>query len=268
MKKLKPTPTYQAPALDKGLDILECLAASRVPQTRSQIAALLGRGPSEVFRMLVRLEQRGYLERDPVSGAYSLTLRLHELSHTHSPHQRVAQTALRPMRELAENTRESCHLSVLYRGRVLVLQQEESPDEVRLSVERGSTIAPIYSVSGRLLLAFSADAEVQEILKVDPDYQRYTREQNEAFTRRLRDIARRGFEEAYSETIEGVYDVAALLGSPHSTVRMALAVASLTREGRRTVRERLLRPLQECAAHITQVSGLSPLAASSKAVGE
>ena len=42
---------YSAPALEKGLDILELLAGSSPGLTQNQIAARLGRSPSELFRM-------------------------------------------------------------------------------------------------------------------------------------------------------------------------------------------------------------------------
>src|ERR1043165_5034011 len=88
-----PVPSYHVPALEKGLDILECLAAQGVPMTQAQIARAIGRGSNELFRMLTTLERRGYIQRDPVSGAYGLTLRLFELSHTHSPLQDLLRAA-------------------------------------------------------------------------------------------------------------------------------------------------------------------------------
>jgi uncharacterized membrane protein len=43
---------YRAPALDKGLDILEALAATEVGLTQAEIAKALDRSPSEIYRML------------------------------------------------------------------------------------------------------------------------------------------------------------------------------------------------------------------------
>src|SRR5215213_812806 len=88
-------PSYYVPALEKGLDILECLAAQGVPLTQAQIARAIGRGANELFRMLTTLERRGYIQRDPLTGAYGLTLRLFELSHTHSPLQGLLRAAAR-----------------------------------------------------------------------------------------------------------------------------------------------------------------------------
>ena len=56
---------YRAPALEKGLDILELLARHGAPMTTSQMAATLGRSVSELFRMVLALEFRGYIEASP-----------------------------------------------------------------------------------------------------------------------------------------------------------------------------------------------------------
>jgi uncharacterized membrane protein len=52
---------YRAPALDKGLDILELLAGVDGGLTQAEIAKKLGRSPNEFYRMLDRLVKRGYV---------------------------------------------------------------------------------------------------------------------------------------------------------------------------------------------------------------
>ena len=54
---------YRAPALDKGLDILELLAGIDGGLTQAEIAKQLGRSPNEFYRMLDRLVRRGYVTR-------------------------------------------------------------------------------------------------------------------------------------------------------------------------------------------------------------
>ena len=54
---------YRAPALDKGLDILELLAGVDGGLTQAEIAKRLGRSPNEFYRMLDRLVRRGYVTR-------------------------------------------------------------------------------------------------------------------------------------------------------------------------------------------------------------
>ncbi|HEV3029428.1 MAG TPA: helix-turn-helix domain-containing protein, partial [Planctomycetota bacterium] len=78
-------PSYPVPALEKGLDLLEALAARPGDRAQSELARDLGRSASEIFRMLNCLERRGYIVKDPASGRFRLTLRLYELAHTHTP---------------------------------------------------------------------------------------------------------------------------------------------------------------------------------------
>ncbi|HEV7286119.1 MAG TPA: helix-turn-helix domain-containing protein, partial [Kaistia sp.] len=65
-------PAYSAPALEKGLDVLELLASLSEGVTPSQIAQQLGRSLQEVYRVVVALERRGYIQRPP--GEESLVL--------------------------------------------------------------------------------------------------------------------------------------------------------------------------------------------------
>jgi len=51
--------SYRAPALDKGLDIVELLAVSTVGLTQAQIASHLKKSVNEIYRMLNTLKERG-----------------------------------------------------------------------------------------------------------------------------------------------------------------------------------------------------------------
>lgn len=89
---------YRAPALDKGLDILELLSGIDGGLTQAEIAKHLGRSPNEFYRMLDRLVRRGYVTR--LEGdRYSLTLKLFGLAQLHAPVRRLASYATPLMRD-------------------------------------------------------------------------------------------------------------------------------------------------------------------------
>jgi DNA-binding IclR family transcriptional regulator len=248
-------PRYQVPALEKGLDILEYLAAEGIPLTQTQIARALGRGPNELFRMLVSLERRGYIQRDPGSGAYSLTLRLFELSHTHSPYRTLLRAATRPMQALTETVLESCHMSVLQRGKLLILAQEESPRRLRLSTEIGSTFPIIHTASGRLLLAHLPVEECDELLAHDADYAKLTKTHQRELLARLATIREQGYDEAYGEVTEGVNVMSVLVGDPAGSIHAALTIPALGRKQEPTHAD-LLAALRACAGEISRAAGL------------
>ena len=111
---------YSVPALEKGLDILELLADATQPLSQVQIAERLDRSVNEIFRMLTRLEGRGYLHRGD-EGHYRLSAKLFALSHRHPPTAHLLDAALPLMRQLAHDVGQSCHLATLHGQDILIL---------------------------------------------------------------------------------------------------------------------------------------------------
>jgi DNA-binding MarR family transcriptional regulator len=64
-KAPKASSRYRTPALKKGLDILELFASEPSGLTKSDVARKFGRTISEIFRMLLCLEERGYIAQSP-----------------------------------------------------------------------------------------------------------------------------------------------------------------------------------------------------------
>jgi DNA-binding IclR family transcriptional regulator len=243
------------PALEKALDVLEYLSEQAVPLTQAQLARALNRQAGEIFRMLACLESRGYLRRDPATGGYSLTLKLFELSRTHSPFEVLLKVAQPLMRALAEELRESCHLSVLHHDRVLVLAQEDSPKPFRLSVEIGSMHSPLHTTSGRVLLAALPEHERDEILGRDEEWVREKPPARANFLKRLTAIRARGYERAEGERFVGGLDIGVPVGTPDSSIKAALTIATL-KERTGPSLDAMLPALRACSLAIVAQAGL------------
>lgn len=238
---------YSVPALEKGLDILETLARTGTPQSLAELAKILDRSPNELFRMLSCLEQRGYLVKDAASSRYSLTLKLFELAHTHSPLEKILDAARRPMAELAERVQESCHLSILRRDELLVVAQAERPGRTHFLVEVGAVFNPLTTASGRLLLSFLTPEERDDFIGQQlPN--------KAAFLRNLEAIRQKGVSTADNETYAGVHDIAILVGNPEIRVTAALAVSFLAKTSPKTRQidyvDRIVGHLRAAAASI------------------
>ncbi len=246
---------YSVPALEKGLDVLEYLSEQAVPLTQAQLARALNRQAGEIFRMLACLESRGYLRREPLTGAYSLTLKLFELSRAHSPYEVLLKAAQPLMRSLAEDLRESCHLCVLHRDRVLVLAQEESPRPFRLSVEVGSLHSPLHTTSGRVLLASMEEAQCEEVLVRDLEWRREKPALRAAFIKRLAAIRARGYERSEGERFVGGLDIGVPVGPPECSIKAALTIATLKEKNGPSL-ETMLPALTACAEVIAVHAGL------------
>jgi DNA-binding IclR family transcriptional regulator len=168
---------YATPALEKGLDILEALADSAAGMTLNELAQQLGRKIGEIFRMAVTLHRRGYVQVDE-NDRYTLTLRMFELAHRQRPLRSLVDQALPLLRELANRSRQSCHVAVYQGGRVVIIAQVESPERWSFGLKVGVLIGLTDTASGHVLLAFRDEAQrarmlaehiqVEGELKVDP----------------------------------------------------------------------------------------------------
>jgi DNA-binding IclR family transcriptional regulator len=151
---------YSAPALEKGLDILEVLSLSNTELSLSQIAAAIDRSKSEIFRMMIVLEERGYIARNS-SDCYRLTERLAVLSAQRPVNQRLAECAAVILTELAAQTKLSCYLSALDDGELQVIAEARSAVGYGISVDVGYRSPLLGSAAGLSILAFMRDDELQ-----------------------------------------------------------------------------------------------------------
>lgn len=200
--------TYTAPALEKGLDILELLAAEDEGLSQMVIAQRLGRSANELFRMLSVLERRGYLVRH-IDGNYRLSLRLFALAHQHPPLKRLLTVALPIMQELAQATRQSDHLVIHFARRIVIVAQVDSPEPMGFGVRLGANF-PFRPdrASSRVLSAFQPSAVqdelIAELAENSPNSISTSKVRAELAT-----IVRKGFYMAESDTTTGVTDLCA-----------------------------------------------------------
>ena len=107
---------HRAPALSKGLDILELPASGAQGSSQIEIAKTLGRTTSEIFRILMVLRKRGYVELAEEADRYALTTKLFELAHRHPPTRRLTSRAGDTMQRLANRVNQSMHMVILHAG--------------------------------------------------------------------------------------------------------------------------------------------------------
>ncbi|MEY4984062.1 MAG: transcriptional regulator [Pseudomonadota bacterium] len=197
---------YRAPALSKGLDILEYLATESDGRTQAEIAKTLGRTTSEIFRMLMVLRKRGYVHLNEEDDRYSLTTKLFEIAHRHPPIRRLTSIAGEAMQKLANRINQSMHMAILHSGKVLVIAQVDCSDNNITAVRLGAHI-PLYDTSsGRVLAAWMDDESLAALLAeagagVDG--------RQADFVRDLPAVRAAGYAQNDSFTIAGVTNIAA-----------------------------------------------------------
>ena len=193
----------------KGLTVLEYLAKSDAPRGISDLARALGLNKSNVHRTLQTLIAAGYV-RAISSGTYECTLKLFELGSVVLARVDVRQAAEPFMQSLAEQTRETIHLSVLDEAEVIYLHKIESPHPVRAYSSIGGR-APAYCVaSGKALLAYN-DKVLQALPDRLPAFTTRTISSLDKLKRELERVRAQGFAINRGEWREGVCGLAAIV---------------------------------------------------------
>lgn len=198
---------YAAPALEKGLDILEVLADSVTGYTLNELAQKVGRKVSEIFRMAVTLQRRGFVQVDE-NDRYTLTLRMFELAHRQQPLKSLVSAALPLLRELANRARQSCHLTMYQGGRVVVIAQVESPERWSFGLKVGVVMGLTDTSSGHVLLAFRDEIDRARMLRAHIGVEgELDMDPGELFSI-LQEVRERGYSAMPSKQTRGITNIA------------------------------------------------------------
>lgn len=252
------TEKYKAPALEKGLEIIEYLALQPTAQSQSEIAMGLNRSPNEIYRMLAALEAKGYIRRDQVSAKYALTLKLYYLSRRHSFVEKLRAAAQQVMKETSNIIQEPCHLCVIHDNQVMVIAYSKSPSPIAIMIEEGNLYSIAQTTSGKLLLSFSDVEDRASILRQDTYYQKLSKIKRQKFDETLAEIKRLGYYHMPSAYAEGVSDISVPIGNDDTGIIACLTVSKLIKlESKDDVPvSAILTELQRCKLQIEANLGL------------
>ena len=206
---------YFAPALEKGLDVLELLSTEREPLTMGQIAERLSRSKGELFRMLVALERREYIRRDGESERFTISNRLFELAMRTPPTRDLVSVALPHLEVVAQELDQSCHLAVVSGLQIAVIARVEAPGELGFAVRIGYRRRLDHSTSGRVMMAYlQPRARERLFAKLAEEYADFN---PSALAVELERVVERGFEAGPSSAVKGITDVGAPVFGPGAT---------------------------------------------------
>lgn len=166
------SPGRRATSVDHVLDVLLAFRSGR-PRSVTELSRQLDLPPSSVYRALVTLHEGGYLYREPGATAYQVGPRVHELIDAVFGRFAIRDTSLPYLHQLAADIGETVALSVpvgWYSVRIAVV---EGWRELTYSLPLGETWPLHIGASGRAILAFMSDEEIERYLD-ERDFRKYT----------------------------------------------------------------------------------------------
>jgi DNA-binding IclR family transcriptional regulator len=157
--------SLQVPALQRGLALLEHLAAHPEGATLSELGAKLRISLTSVFRLAGALEELGYLRRDDKTKRFAVTQKLLLLGQPHSGSRSLVESSLEPMRRVLQATGETTQLCCPAGTECVVIEQRPSIHPFKYIVDLGSRCPAYCCAPGKAMLAFLPEDELDAVLR-------------------------------------------------------------------------------------------------------
>lgn len=162
--RISTKPRELAPALSRGINILELIASSRRTFSLTEIATKLGIAKSSVFALCTTLVSAGLLERQG-DGSYRLGLRLVDLANARLEDSDLPGAFYRTWDSFGVFRQEAVILSVRDVADMVYIACRNSPLPLGVTFRIGMRLPACCTATGKAVLSTLSEDEVRAIYK-------------------------------------------------------------------------------------------------------
>ena len=154
-------------SLQKSMSVLECFT-SRTPELGiTQISEMLGLSKSNVHNIVSTFEKLGYIEQNPVTGKYSLGLKMLEYSYVINESLGYQRNLYQILRSICQKTQHVVFFAIPKKEKIIYISAVYPEQTVYHFPTRSITgeTAPMYCTSiGKAILAFMKPEEAEPFI--------------------------------------------------------------------------------------------------------
>jgi IclR family transcriptional regulator, pca regulon regulatory protein len=212
-------------ALARGLDVIRAFGPNRPIMTLSEVATVTGLARPTARRMLLTLEELGYVR--VAQGGFALTPRVLELGMAYIGSTSIWDIARPHMERLVGCTNESSSIAQLDGSDIVYVVRVAVPKIITIAVTIGTRFPALQTSLGKVLLAELPPDELEQVLAlpsrsgVAPLWRPTTEERDSA----LYEVRTRGWALADEHLAYGIRSIAAPLRDGTNRVIAALNVS-------------------------------------------
>ena len=152
-------------SVEKVLQIIEIMMKEPEPMRLQDIAFKAEMPPSTALRMINTLLVYGYVNQDPETLRYSLSLKFAQIGSAVSSHFSLSKIAHPLLVELRQRCQESCCLAVEENMELIYIDVVDGPDNMLRIMQRIGKKAPLHSTGiGKLLLLNYSNKQLNELI--------------------------------------------------------------------------------------------------------
>ncbi len=155
------------------MQLLDLLAKERRSLSLMELSQRTGWPKSTIHALLSTLIDYSMIMQDSFTGKYHLGMHLFELGNVVVSNWHALEVARPAMRKIMQETGESVVLGIIDRDEVLIIEQLDSGNPLRVMMESGTRL-PLYSTAlGKAMLAALPFSQAKRILK-DTEFRAFT----------------------------------------------------------------------------------------------
>jgi DNA-binding IclR family transcriptional regulator len=248
------TDNRKAPALERGLKVLELLAEEGAELGLKSIAQKLDIPVPSLWRILGVLRENGYVLFDRDRKTYRLGFKFLYLGNMVLKRMGFRSQAGGYLRQLVERTGETAELSARIKDQLILIEQVEGPDPVRLFSRIGSAYPYFHATApGKVYLAHLDTAKLKSVMTRMglPKITAHTITRLDVLEHELTSIAEQGFASDNEEMRTGVCRIAAPVYDKTRRVVACLGVAAPSFRIRPGDRERIGHTVRDLAQKLS-----------------
>ncbi len=257
----KPKKYYEIGSIFKVCSLLEMLS-TRKSWELSELCKEAKLPKTTVHRMLLTLEDNGYVVQEKQRGEYSLSFKLFSIGSRVLRHSNLVDIAKPYCRELLDAVDETVNLCVVAGTEMLVVDKQVTSQMLRQDSVIGSSFPLFQSASGKIFLAFAEKDESEKVLGLISDQYSslHSKRQMVALQDELDMVRRTGLAHDYEEVFTGVRCTAAPIYDCQNTLIATLSISAPTVRLNEATSANIEKHLAGAARKISLRMGASPSA--------
>ena len=211
-----------------------CLLIETLSQKKSwelaDLCKAVGMPKTTVHRMLLTLEDNGYVIQEKQRGEYCLSFKLFSIGSRMLRHSGLRDTARPYCRELLEAIDETVNLCVVSGMEMLVVDKQITTQMLRQDSIIGNSFPLFQSASGKIFLAFAEETETEKVLAriKEQSPSSHSEQMMRDLRLELEEVRRTGLAHDHEEVFKGVRCMAAPIFDNQNKFIAALSVSAPT----------------------------------------
>jgi DNA-binding IclR family transcriptional regulator len=221
-----PPSRYTIHSVEKALDVIEALSEYGT-LSLIELAEVVKQPKSSLFRIILTLEQRGFISRSEEDGKYCMGIKQLSLTKNLLERSTLRASALSEMHKLVDKYGDTVNLCLLVDGEILYLEIIEGTYALRMTDRVGSKSPFHATAAGKAIVSTLSVEEVSRLLE-QKDLTVYTPNtitDKTRFVNELEKINRQGYAVDNQEIVMGARCIAAPIFNMFGRVEGAISLS-------------------------------------------